>query len=208
MGHALSIVCLLTLCIYQMYVFSSSMQVYIIFNHVQEIQLCMWGSLQVATTFLVCSATGRTNSGFALVCGHFSRIQIIPTNAHVRDVMTANDQAECNVALKHHVVVLRKVQYWQLIGIPRPISSYCFYKDIFPPLTYCSCQHCTYMWVFETRISDGWSWHWHINTTIPCIAVIKVSNSLPALYCVQERPTVVHHWSNTKVTKMTKKRYN
>ena len=27
---------------------------------------------------------------------------------------------------------LRKVQYWQLIGIPRPISSYCFYKDICP----------------------------------------------------------------------------
>ena len=25
-----------------------------------------------------------------------------------------------------------KVQYWQLIGIPRPISSYCFYKDICP----------------------------------------------------------------------------
>ena len=26
----------------------------------------------------------------------------------------------------------RKVQYWQLIGIPRPISSYCFYKDFCP----------------------------------------------------------------------------
>jgi len=42
-----------------------------------------------------------------------------------------------------------KVQYWQLIGIPRPISSYCFYKDICPSLTYtltyCSCQYCTYM---------------------------------------------------------------
>jgi len=25
-----------------------------------------------------------------------------------------------------------KVQYWQLIDIPRPISSYCFYKDICP----------------------------------------------------------------------------
>ena len=25
-----------------------------------------------------------------------------------------------------------KVQYWQLIGIPRPINSYCFYKDICP----------------------------------------------------------------------------
>ena len=23
-----------------------------------------------------------------------------------------------------------KVQYWQLIDTPRPISSYCFYKDI------------------------------------------------------------------------------
>jgi len=25
-----------------------------------------------------------------------------------------------------------KVRYWQLIDIPRPISSYCFYKDICP----------------------------------------------------------------------------
>ena len=25
-----------------------------------------------------------------------------------------------------------KVQYWQFIDIPRPISSYCFYKDICP----------------------------------------------------------------------------
>ena len=42
---------------------------------------------------------------------------------------------------------VRKVQYWQLIDIPRPISSYCFYKDICPSLTYtyCSCQYCTYM---------------------------------------------------------------
>ena len=60
--------------------------------------------LQVATTLLVRSATGRTNSGFALACGHFSGIQIVPTNAHVCDVVTANDQAECTVALKHHVV--------------------------------------------------------------------------------------------------------
>lgn len=42
----------------------------------------------------------------ALACGHFGGIQIVPTNAHVRDVMTANDQAECTVALKHHVVVI------------------------------------------------------------------------------------------------------
>ena len=27
---------------------------------------------------------------------------------------------------------MRKTQDWQLIGIPRPISSYCFYKDICP----------------------------------------------------------------------------
>jgi len=27
---------------------------------------------------------------------------------------------------------LRKMQYWQLIGIPRPISTNCFYKDICP----------------------------------------------------------------------------
>jgi len=35
------------------------------------------------TTLLVRSATGRTNSGFALACGHFSGIQIVPTNARV-----------------------------------------------------------------------------------------------------------------------------
>ena len=29
-------------------------------------------------------------------------------------------------------VLARKVQYWQLIDIPRPISSYCFNKDICP----------------------------------------------------------------------------
>jgi len=34
--------------------------------------------------------------------------------------------------LPSSIIFSRKVQYWQLIGIP-PISSYCFYKDIFPP---------------------------------------------------------------------------
>ena len=31
-------------------------------------------------------------------------------------------------SFRHHT--WSKVQYWQLIDIPRPISSYCFYKDI------------------------------------------------------------------------------
>lgn len=56
-------------------------------------------------SWYVVQLVARTNSGFALACGHFSGIQIVPTNAHVCGVMTANDQAECTVALKHHVVV-------------------------------------------------------------------------------------------------------
>lgn len=40
-----------------------------------------------------------------------------------------------------------KVQYWQLIDIPRRICSYCFYKDILIyNLTYCSCQYCIYVY--------------------------------------------------------------
>ena len=51
---------------------------------------------------------------------------------------------------------LRKVQYWQLIGIPRPISSSTvFIRTSAPPLTYtltyCSC---TYMWHFGDSIID------------------------------------------------------
>jgi len=39
----------------------------------------------------------------------------------------------CNCAnVSSFIVNLKKVQYWQLIGIPRPISSYCFYMDICP----------------------------------------------------------------------------
>ena len=30
------------------------------------------------------------------------------------------------------IVEESKVQYWQLLDIPRPITSYCFYKDIRP----------------------------------------------------------------------------
>ena len=45
-----------------------------------------------------------------------------------------------------------KVQYWQLIDIPRPISiAIVFIRTTAPPLTYtCSCQYCTYM--------SGWVW--------------------------------------------------
>ena len=52
---------------------------------------------------------------------------------------------------------LRKMQYWQIIDILRPIGSYCFYKDICPSpnqsLTYCNCQHCTYMLYDHSKIA-------------------------------------------------------
>jgi len=47
------------------------------------------------------------------------------------------------------------VQYWQLIGIPRPISSYCFYKDICPsPNLYPNLLQLPILHLYGGRLSD------------------------------------------------------
>ena len=58
---------------------------------------------------------------------------------------------------EHHepearIVLESKVQHWQLIGIPRPISSYCFYKDICPsPKLYPNLLQMTILHLYRRR---------------------------------------------------------